>query len=912
MRFILNTQINSDNCFYNNLLKTNASKFIENNFIPGSFPLIDEFKKSYNILNEKLKQKIYMGYYICKDCGFLYEVKPCTFPMAEDTCPNGHIIGGLNHILSKKDLRIFYENEDYDNLYAKWTKGRKDSGPWFASFVKMNLQEFKTNYVDKHVIKPKKGIIKDFEIVEFERTDPIRDMDIITFRTLNFILYSYLFGGYVLKNISKEEANNYLVENLFPMNLFGIIKANWKLLEISLKEKGIENVQIFLNMTFDKIIEIIKKLEKVDTLEKLNDFENSFNKYIIQLISKKENVEELNKGYQTINNEILILNPESIKEIILEHYHPSHYDQKLYPDIQYYYVSGINDYERFIKKFKSSKQNEDKYALINMLINEDEDLIKNALKLNNLVPINNLSNILLEIYSYKISRDEGKTKILKNELRYIEEIMKDVDSFEKTYITPFIESWNKIKEKCKQYRCRDLGDKQGDSLLLNIGSYLSYFLVDDGDRDGGMFLASAYENFISWQNNFIDTVINKNKMSGVLNSYVSQLEQEIEVQEAKEDEIIQINLETYNKLKDLIRACSMRNIIQKGNKINYEKYNDIEYDYDFIEEEMAKEILPGRKKFKNNIKFITYLYEGFRGGNSSALVDYITKYPSRELNKAEKDSLIDFINDNKSRGFYNDVFSSLQILMNEIIKENYESSVLIYTIIENLPKFVKINPQLIKLLQDKYELDINQELNLFSIDCLVPFLEYFEALCWEEIKQNICEDYKIALSEENKKYILEYFEKNSNNEHLINKKNITDALRKLMSRSIVGRREEVDIKNNASLNNYIIQDYLWDKKIIDDKNFEKEIFKLFKPDILICNTFQIFNLLDGDNILNEEIKDEKKSKEKQKEEGQINKEGGLIQENIEGEVLNPKPKPKPKVNSDGEEDDEEEEEKEAS
>ena len=35
---------------------------------------------------------------------------------------------------------------------------------------------------------------------------------------------------------------------------------------------------------------------------------------------------------------------------------------------------------------------------------------------------------------------------------------------------------------------------------------LSYFLLDDGDENGGMFLASAYEKMIEWQNDFIDTL----------------------------------------------------------------------------------------------------------------------------------------------------------------------------------------------------------------------------------------------------------------------------------------------------------------------------------------------------------------------------------------------------------------------
>ena len=148
LRFVFNTQIMGEKCFYNDLIMKGAFQYIQNNYIPGSFPLMNEYLKSYNILREKLKQKLYMGYYICKDCGFLHEVKPCTFPMAKSICPNGHVIGGIDHILAKKDLRVFYENSDYDNLYKKWKKA-KNSKTWFNSFEKINLKEFKTNYLIK-------------------------------------------------------------------------------------------------------------------------------------------------------------------------------------------------------------------------------------------------------------------------------------------------------------------------------------------------------------------------------------------------------------------------------------------------------------------------------------------------------------------------------------------------------------------------------------------------------------------------------------------------------------------------------------------------------------------------------------------------------------------------------------------
>ena len=871
-RFILNLQLNDENCFYNHILRKDAFQFIKNNYIPGFFSKLNEFMKSYNKLCENFKQKIFMGYYVCKDCGFLYEIKPCTFPVTEGFCPNGHKIGGKNHISAKKDIRVFNNDSDYNNLYNKWIMNNEKNKSWFNSFEKATLKEFKEKYIDKQKIEVQKGIAEDIEINEFEQLSSIRNVDIITFRYLNFILYSFLLGSFILKNLSKEEASNYLVENLFPHNLFGIIKKNWELLEITLKEKGIEKIQIFLNMTFDKIIELIKKLKVCDTLDKLNNFEKEVNDYIISIISNKEKIEEINKNYQNINNDILILKPNHIKEIILEHYDPSHYDKKLYPDIQYYYASEIYNYETFVKKFKSSNENKNKYTLINLLINEDEEILKNAKKLKYLSPINNLSNVLLKIYSYKISRDEANTKILRNELKYIEEILGQNESFENNFISPFIESWDKIKEKCIQFRCWDVNNK--DTLILKIGSYLSYFLVDDGDPKGGMILASAYENFISWQNRFIDSIINSNKMSGVLNSYVSQLEQEINVQDAKEDDILSIDEECYEFLNELIHTYSIRNIIDKGNKINYSNYNDIEYDFEFIEKELAKKILLGKKKFKNYIKFVTYLYEGFRGGNSTILFNYNEKYPCRELKTIEKESLISFINENKNKGIYNDVFSSLQILMKEIIKENYEPNHSIYKIIESLPKFVVINNQLIKLLKDKHEFDINQELNLFSVDSLVPFFEYFESLCWKEIKETIEVDYKDVLTEDIQKHILNYFKTNNNSESLINKKNLTNALRKLLSRSIAGKKAVIDIKIDEKLINYIAQEYIWDRKTFENQNFENELIKIFIDDILIKHAFHIFNLLDGDNILKERSDEEPKN-----DFGVVNDDKGIIKDN---------------------------------
>ena len=93
----------------------------------------------------------------------------------------------------------------------------------------------------------------------------------------------------------------------------------------------------------------------------------------------------------------------------------------------------------------------------------------------------------------------------------------------KNFVFPFIETWNQIKDKAIQYKCMILKNEKEEKKPLDftLETILSYFLVDIGEQDGGMFLASAYEHLISWQNEIIHLIIEKNKDNGILNSYIT-------------------------------------------------------------------------------------------------------------------------------------------------------------------------------------------------------------------------------------------------------------------------------------------------------------------------------------------------------------------------------------------------------
>ena len=279
LRFILNTQILSKKCFYNDILSKDSKNLIETNYIPGSFPKYNEFIKSYEILKKELHKEKNNGFYICKDCGYLYKILPSTFPMSKYYCPNDHIIGGEDHICYKKDLRIFETQEDYDKFaFMK-------NSEWLDSFQKLTLSEFKIKYVDKQKNNIEKGIIKDYDKNEFENQSFVRDMHNITYRFMNYLLYSYILGCYILDNINDKNIEEYLVKDLYPQTLFSIIKKNWELLSVNLKETKIESINKFLNAILGEIIEIISEYNSFDTVKKMLEIENKINKLILEKIS---------------------------------------------------------------------------------------------------------------------------------------------------------------------------------------------------------------------------------------------------------------------------------------------------------------------------------------------------------------------------------------------------------------------------------------------------------------------------------------------------------------------------------------------------------------------------------------------------------------------------------------------------
>ena len=169
-------------------------------------------------------------------------------------------------------------------------------------------------------------------------------------------------------------------------------------------------------------------------------------------------------------------------------------------------------------------------------------------------------------------------------------------------------------------------------------------------------------------------------------------------------------------------------------------------------------------------------------------------------------------NINNNKKIYKDIFSSLQILMNEILKDNYKQNSLISDIINKIPRYLILNEYLINLI------NTNCYLNniIFTVNSLVSIFEYFEELCWEDIQKYIPIDFKTQIDYELVIKIYKYFEENKNNKRIISEYDLIQAVRKLISRYIVGTRQDIDINPESDLKLIIIKEEFWPINIIND------------------------------------------------------------------------------------------------
>ena len=822
------------------LLTEDCQKVLENSFIPGN----DNKEDLHLITLEAIKIHFQTfpskcGCYVC-DCGYYYNIDPCGFPTIGRTfdCQGcGKKIGygpkvipdkgAKNHGMQirKGHYRIFKDQAQKNEQMSIWHDPDE------------NIPNILLNDYIKNVIDPiRKNGSYGFNVVEryfFEKQDKkIRNLSNIGYRLLNFISYSHLFYSYCLENITVEKFNECLIKNC---NILKIIQIDWNLLKEALQQKNINSIQIFLNIIFKDLSKLLKQCEILKDENDREDFENNVEKLISDCIEKYP---EYCKKYTEENKKQSDTDVKSLKTYVTELIHPSseNYTEKEYPMFKYFNYTKYKTEEDFMKRMI----NQEKYPLIKQLISRNPDFKK----LECLSPFNEFTNYMVNHYSFKISREYAKENSLENE-----EIMKEFGFNKK--LGDFLKAWDHIKLDATKYGCRpDMEVKQ----TFTKKDKLINFLNDAGELYNGMYLASACQNFIAWQNTFLEPIVTANAFNGILHNYISNILRKIPVQEAKHDQIVLISerFEKYGKyidFNDLIYAFSERNIFGENGKINYSDYNTFVYDYNSIEEELGKIVLPGTCLFEkeDKLNFMIYWGEGFRGGNSDILIKLYGKYKQEDLEQKEKKVIYDYIlnmkkikleKDNENKNYdFKFFFASMQMLIFYLAEKGVmKEKEILSNIINNAPGYLKLS--------DDCKNFFNNEGKNFTLNKIMNLFCFFEHLCFNDLVETLQEEFKALIPEDIKNKIVEKLIKNNNPNDIISIKSLGTAVRRLISRYFAGKRQAMDVKVDRSLAYDLSRIEFWEEKIRKLDNLEELLEeKLGEFQLTISQAYEFYKII---------------------------------------------------------------------
>jgi len=591
-----------------------------------------------------------------------------------------------------------------------------------------------------------------------------------------------------------------------------------------------------LNIIFKDLSELISNCIIIEDETKLLKFEEQVEEIV------KSNIKKYPEYYEKYNQKNKDLKSKDdqndIKAIINETYPPleSIYPENEFPLLKYFmYTEYKIDFRKYLE------QEEDflnKYPLLNSYLN----CSKEQKYLKYLPSFNEFTNSMVEKFSYHISREDAKNIELNKSEKYDEKKSED-----------FIKLWDRIYKNATKYKCRD----EMKPKKLKADDKLIYFLNDDNELGNGMYIAAACQNFISWQNEFLQPIIDSATFNGNLHYYIENMKKKVPVQEANINQVLSIDdcfkKSEYKDFDDLVYTFTKRDIYYNGT-INYQQYNKFKFDFSIIEEELGKLILPEKCLFENEDKlnFVIFWGEGFRGGQSDTIVKFYEKYPQVDLNEEERKniylSVLKIFKDNNND--FKSFFGSMQLLM-FYLSNNLVPYKEINLIIKNKPDYLKLDRNCINFFSNN-NFTINQFMNIFF---------YTEHLSFNELSKTLQEEYKKKIEDSIVEDIKKGLEIKIENGKLP-WKDLAAAVRRFISRYLVGDRQTTDVNENSELIFQLSRRDLWEEKFGKLENLEQLISdKMNKFKIKVGQAYNFYKII-GTEDKNSIAIDKENEKEK--------------------------------------------------
>ena len=705
------------------------------------------------------------------------------------------------------------------------------------------LNDCNKNIVNTNIIK----IIDSIINLYFDYTENIEELLVSDL----FALFKEYLQVIEDKNYEKYY-NNYCNENLIKIYVLCFIKIY---------------INRFVNIFCDKKSALKgKEIDIIDEISRESSISNTIKLYFIILLYNKTNSLDLLKDDKLL--ESIEKYSNALKDDKGENNFNDILKKTLIPKEDKYLFNEFFTYIKypslgdFSSKFLSSEDNKGKYPLLNEYIKDDIGT-KN---LKYLSKYNDFINLMINYYSGKISRNDANNG---ERSLNLEEIYKNNENFRDKF-KEFKNIWNNNLSKY----LKDDNDKNIDKNKfldkLEGNERLAYFLNDNDDKGYGIFIAKGYKKFIEWQNSFLNPLIKayKTKKNNLLSSYISQIEKLVNVQNANNLQIIQIEKcfenSYYINFDELISLYFERNI---------KDLNSFNYNFEKIEEELGKCILPNKCLFdEKNIRYICYQNEGFRNINYDYLIKFGDKYGEKELTEENRKKI--FIYSEKEYNNFDILYDSFILLVNYLnnnFSEKKDTKIIDF-IDKAKKKYINFSNQFINYFkEDGKDIIIEKLLNSFL---------YMEHICYDHLKDNIDIKFKSTLDKGQKEEIKNFFDLKHNDE-IITKKEISSAVRRFIIRYLLNDNKKENIDPNSKLYMCLERKYLWSNRIFTKiKNNFNDLIKQYLGGFSF--SLEVRHSLEFYNIIGDE---EKKflTQEKDKFAGKEGKTG----ENIKIDQPNP-------------------------
>ena len=818
---------------YSSLLENKCITNLTSSYFPGSEPKEEMHLTTLNVIEDHLNvNPDTIGCYVCS-CGYYYSIQSCGFPNETSTCPICKLKIGSGPRIKYVGYHGLVQREGHYRIFKDENQHQvcmKRYGDADVNVPNMTLENYKKKVIEPLLNIPIKGLTIVSKDWFLQRNKKIRKLNDLSYRILNFINYSHLFFANCLGYISNADLEKYCLVK--GMKCTEIIEKEWELIGEILQQKNIQSIQIFMNLIFKRVSNLIKNCEYFIDIYQRNNFEDKIVNVIDECLGEYK---DYSTKFINENQLLLQLDNKGLKSTICELSPPTEdiYPPEEYPLFNYFVLTKYCSVEDLKKKLGPENVYAMKYPLLFQYLKDNPDIIK----MKYLPAYNIFTNYMVDYYSFRISRDDAKNRTLKNEPIFSEKIFTNK-------FNSFTKAWNEIKGEAIKYKCRPIMKKKD----LSSNDKLVYFLNDDGELGYGMYLAAAGQNFITWQNSFLQPIIDSVAQNGILHCFAKNMQRRIPLQNAKLNQILLIedcfNNSPYYNFEDILSTFSKRDMFT-DKTINYSNYNSFIYDFVSIEEELGKLLLPGKCLFENedNLNFITYWSEGFRGGKSDTLSLFYLKYPQKDLTEDEKLVIINYLEKQKQKKD-NDLksfFGSMQLIIFYLATSLCKNDEKIINIIDNSSQYLKVSNVCYNFFEKEgKEFTLEKLMNIFS------FIEY---MCFKELSDTLQQEYKKEIPKDLQEKIKQKLLGPNAKYEVYSISQLASAVRRYISRYLAGKRQTVDIDDKRDLAFDLSRIDLWDEKIGKLDNLEDIIVsQLSEFKLTVGQAYEFYKLIAHEDL----------------------------------------------------------------